>query len=119
MRVRKLTSNYDYSFGQGANDFLVNSPAAVAQIIETSLNLFLGEWYLNQTLGMPWLEGVIGKYSQGTADLTVQTYILGVLDVVDIEKYTSTNTQSTRNYSATAVVDTSFGETPISIEQEL
>lgn len=119
MRVRKLTADYDYSFGQSQNDFLVDSPAAVAQIIETSLNLFLGEWYLDQTQGMPWLQGVIGKYSQATADLTVQGYIASITDVTDIENYISSDDQGPRRYSATATVITPFGETDISIEQEL
>jgi hypothetical protein len=122
VRVRKLTATNDYSFGQSQNNFLVNSPAAVAQIIETNLGLFSGEWYLDQTLGMPWLQGVIGKYSQATADLTVQTFIRNIPFVTDIETYESIDTQSNRNYSATTTVDTQFGVTnPITVtnQQEL
>lgn len=119
MRVRKLTDDYDYSFGQSQKNFLIDSPAAVAQIVETSLNLFLGEWYLDQTQGMPWLEGVIGKYSKSTADLTVQTFIASIPNVTEINEYQSESDQGPRTYSAQATISTPFGETDISILQEL
>ena len=118
MRVRQLTSTYDYAFGQSQNNFLVNSPAAVAQIVQTSLLLFLGEWYLDATLGIPWFEGVIGKYSQATADLTVQDYISQIQDVTNIPSYQSIDTQSNRSYLANATIDTTFGTTEIEISNE-
>lgn len=118
MRVRKLTSTFDYAFGNSQDDFLVNSPAAVAQIVNTSLLLFLAEWYLDTTQGMPWLEGVIGKHNQATADATVQDFILGVQDVTGIGSFVSVDTQSNRLYAASADIDTAFGPTSIDITNE-
>jgi hypothetical protein len=66
---------------------------------------------------MPWLEGVIGKYSESTADLTVQTYIAAIPNVTDISNYESVSVK--RRYTASATVDTPFGKTPIAILQEL
>lgn len=39
MRYRVLSPTGDYTFGQGPGEFLVNSPAAVAQAIGTRLRL--------------------------------------------------------------------------------
>lgn len=118
MRVRKLTDTYDYSFGNSQLDFLVNTPAAVAQIVQTSFLLFLGEWYLDNTQGMPWLEGVIGKHNLSTADATVQDFALGVQDVTDIASFVSVDTQTDRRYAANMDLNTTFGPTTVQVTNE-
>lgn len=118
MRVRALTANYDYAFGQSQNNFLVNSAQAVAQIVETNFNLWLGEWYLDVTQGMPWTEGVVdAKVSQAEADATVQAYLANIPNVTDISDFSSTDDQSDRLYSATASIDTPYGSEDIEINQ--
>lgn len=116
MTVRKLSPTGDFTFGQSQLNFISNSPQTVAQVVMTSLKLWLGEWYLDVTLGMPWIQGVLGKNNQSTADITVQDYILGVQGVTDISKYASIDDQSTRKYSATCTIDTLYGSTPIDVE---
>ncbi len=127
MRVRKRAPDGDYSFGSSELDFLINSPAAVAQVVQTRLLLYLGEWYLDTTQGFPWLEGVIGKHSQDSADQIIQDYIRDTTGsvngqdislVLSILEYTSVSDPVARNYSATAKIDTIFGPTTVTVTNE-
>jgi hypothetical protein len=115
MTIRQLSPTGDYTFGNSQLDFISNTPQVIAQLVQTSLLLWLGEWYLDVTAGMPWEQGVLGKHNQATADVTVQDYILGVQGVSDISGFTSVDTQSNRQYSASAVLDTIYGPTPAQI----
>lgn len=115
MRVRQLSPTGDMTFGASQLNFLVNSPATVAQVVKTSLLLWLGEWYLDTSVGMPWVQGVLGKHSLDTADVTVQDYILSVQGVTDISEYVSASIQPERVYSASATIDTAYGPTPVQI----
>jgi hypothetical protein len=117
MRYRQLSPTGDYTFGQGQLNFLINSPEAVAQVVETSLKLWLGEWYLDVTQGMPYPEGVLGKHSQLQADQTIVAYIEGLTGVQDIENYQSNLNPNTRAYeSISGTLNTIYGPTPIQIE---
>lgn len=117
MRYRKLSATGDYMFGNGQADFLINSPAAVAQAIETELRLFLGEWYLNVNDGTPWLEGVLGYNSKEEADETLIAIILGVQGVQNLTNWNSTYDPTTRAYSSvSAIIDTLYGQTQLQME---
>lgn len=116
MTVRKLSPTGDFEFGQGALNFISNSPATVAQVVKTALLLWLGEWYLDLTLGMPWIEGVLGKHNQSTADVTVQDYILSVQGVTDIESFESIAQGDLRKYSADCRINTLYGPTAIDVQ---
>lgn len=115
MRVRRLSPTGDYSFGASQLDFLADSPEAVAQIVNTSFLLWYGEWFLDVTAGMPWIQGVLGKHNQSTADVTVQDYLLGVQDVTDIQTFASVGNTEARRYTASARINTSFGETEVQL----
>lgn len=115
MTVRTLSPTGDFTFGASQLNFLSNSPAAVAQVVQTSLLLWLGEWYLDVTVGMPWIQGVLGKHNEETADVTVQDYILGIQGVTDISAYDSVSQQPQRNYLSSATLDTLYGPTAIQI----
>jgi hypothetical protein len=118
MRVRKLSPTGDFTFGSSQLNFLVNTPAAVGQIVKTSLLLWLGEWYLDTSVGMPWIQGVLGKHNLATADLTVQDYILGVPGVTDISVYTSVGEQPQRVYLANCSIDTQYGKTQVQVANQ-
>lgn len=117
MRYRKLSPTGDYTFGHGQLDLLIDIPAAVAQVVETSLKLFLGEWYLNLDEGTPYLEGVVGMHSKEEADATITGQITQAQGVVDIVDYQSELDPTTRSYKTiSVVVNTIYGPTPIQIE---
>ena len=98
MRYRKLSPTGDYTFGNGLSDFWINVPDAPAQAVKTRLLLWLGEWFLDTTEGTPYLEGIIGKHSQATADSTIQARVSGTQGIVDIQNYNSVLNPDERNY---------------------
>jgi hypothetical protein len=110
MRVRAQDANGDYTFGSGSNNFLVNSPQAVLQCVETALSLFQGTWFLDKTAGMPWNTQVLGFNTQSLYDTAIQNTIRGVQGVTGISSYSSSLNKQTRELSVTAVITTAFGD---------
>lgn len=119
-RYRQLTNNLrdpsrvggDMTFGRGINNFLADSPTAVAQAVLTRLCLWQGEWFLDTTIGMPWLQQVLGKsvaISGNVPDSAIRTIILNTPFVVRIEDYASSFDHSSRNFTVGCKVTTAFG----------
>ena len=97
MRYRALSATGDFTFGQSSANFLVDSPACVAQAVLTRLNLWIGQWYLDNTVGMPWLTEVIGINTGPFYDTTIQQYILATQGVSQIQGYSSSLNRATRS----------------------
>lgn len=113
MRVRKQTSDGDYTFGQGANNFFVDNAEAVGQRVVTRLLLILGEWFLDTTDGTPWNDGILGKTNQMTRDRAIKNRILGTEGVLAITEYSSSFANRAAAISAT--ISTIYGETTVSV----
>ena len=110
MRYRKLDANLDYTFGHGGADYLIDSPQAVAQAIFTTLKLFLGEWFLDVTVGVPWLTQVVGKSQKDTYDQVIKNAIRGVQGVTNLNSYESSLDDFSRVLTIDQVkVDTVYG----------
>jgi hypothetical protein len=107
MRARALSPSGDYTFGTGLQNYLVDSPQAVAQCVYTALRLLLGEWFLDTTKGVPWLTKVIGFGTESTQDIVIQNAILGVQGVTGILSYNSTRTGT--DFSVSVAVNTIYG----------
>lgn len=119
MRVRKLSDTGDYTFGSGQNNYWVNVPEGVAQVVKTTLQLVQGEWYLNVNSGTPYFQGVIGKHSKQIADVTLVSVISDVQGVVDILNYESVLDENTRKYSSiSGTLNTIYGPTELDIQNE-
>jgi hypothetical protein len=119
MRYRKLTTTGDYSFGNGQLDFFINTPEAVAQAVETTLRLFLGEWYLNLNDGTPYFQGILGKHSKDMADATILATISNVPGVVSVDNYSSVIDPVTRNYTnVSGTLNTVYGVTQLQLSQQ-
>lgn len=116
MRYRKLTADGDYSFGAGQLDFYRDVPEAVGQAVETRLLLWLGEWFLNTDEGTPFMQGILGKHSKETADVTIQDRILNTQGCTDIEDYESLIDGETRIMQVSCSVDTIYGPTTIDVQ---
>lgn len=113
MRYRRLDANGDYVFGNGASDFLVDSPQAVAQAVLTTLRLVQGEWFLNTSDGVPYPTQVTGNNTQMTRDQAMKTAILGVAGVTSIVTYASQFDRLTRAFTLQALILTVYSETPV------
>lgn len=107
MRYRRLTSDGDMTFGQGTQDFLVNSPETVSQAVMTRLRLLTGEWFLDVEEGTPYSTQVLGKYTSSTYDQALRDRIAGTEGVIEILQYTSVLTG--RQLSVDARIDTVYG----------
>jgi len=109
MRVRKLDSNNDMTFGQGLDNFWINDPAGVAQVIVSRLMLWQGEWYLDLNDGTPYQTQVLGKYTGSTRDATMAARIVQTDGVLELVSFYSQVTRDTRMYSIQADVNTAYG----------
>ena len=99
------------TFGQSGANFLVNSPACVAQCILTALELWQGSWFLDVTAGVPYTTEVLGYNTKALYDLAIQQVVLGVQNVTTITSYSSTFVSATRQLTITMTVETAFGTT--------
>jgi hypothetical protein len=99
------------TFGRGSANFLVNSPAAVAQLVQTGLGLIRGTWFLDLFAGMPWLTNVIGYGTKPLYDLAIQNQILNTQGVTGIENYSSVFDPVKRSLTIpnTVTINTQFG----------
>ena len=77
IRVRKLDSNYDPVYGNGQDDYIFDI-YAVAQILQSRLRLWLGEWWEDLKEGTPMTQKILGKMgtSKAIADYVIQKRIL-------------------------------------------
>ncbi|MEN6629812.1 MAG: hypothetical protein ABFC42_09215 [Sulfuricella sp.] len=113
MKYRKLDADGDYTIGTGG-DFLQNSPEVVAQAVKTRLALWLGEWFIDTTDGMPWNEQVLGKRNGRNPDASIRQRILTTPGVASIESYESTFDGDTRTLKVACTINTEYGQTTIS-----
>jgi hypothetical protein len=109
MRVRKKVNGLRV-FGQGQNSFWINSVDGVGQCITTRLGLWQGQWYLDLPDGTPYLAKILGKYTGSTADVAIQSRILGTPGVQSIVNYSSSLDRNTRVWNVNATVQTMFGQ---------
>lgn len=116
MRIRKQSSDGDYVFGNGQIDFYKDQPEGVGQLVETNLLLWLGEWFLNIDEGTPFLQGILGKYSEQVANTTIQDRVLSTEGVVSIENYESSIDVDTRTMTVEFDLNTIYGPTSVQIQ---
>jgi hypothetical protein len=110
LRYRKLSPTGDYTFGSGLLDFYIDVPLAPGQAAQTGLELIEGEWFLDTTAGTPYFAGVLGKFTQATADIIIRDQILNTQGVTGIAVFQSDLDTVKRVYTATATIDTIYGQ---------
>lgn len=117
MRVRRLSppnlgnpsEGRDMQFGRGALDYIVDQPEAPAQCVETRLQLYTGEWFLDLTEGTPWRTQVLGKRTGDTRDPVIRARMLETQGVTGIAGYDSRLDRETRGFTVAALLDTTYG----------
>ncbi len=117
MRYRQLDPDGDYVAGP-AVFFLVNTPEAVAQAVETRIRLFAKEWFLDLREGLN-LELILGYHTQGTRDIEVKQRIAGTKGFKTLLSYGSNVDPVTRKFSVSAVIDTIYGQAQVSVTEAL
>lgn len=116
MRYRREDANGDYTFGQGDDTWLINSPEAVAQAVRTRFLLWYGQWFLDTTEGTPWIQSVLGKQKPETYNLAIRRRILETRGVNSIIAFDTTLNTSSRRVVFTATIDTLYGTTTVTSE---
>lgn len=114
MRVRAQDANGDMTFGHSLANYLVDSPAAVAQSVLTRLRLLRGEWFLDKTAGTPWATQVLGKGTRPLYDLAIQQRILATNGVTGYSNYSSSLDPGTRALTVNVTISTRYGVAPVS-----
>jgi len=110
-----LTATGDIAYGQGGANYFVDSRAAVAQEVQTTLLLFQGEWFLDITAGVPWFTQVAGVGTIPIYDQVIKQAIQGVQGVTAIVNYSSILNRVTRALAVTATINTQFGVTQVQV----
>lgn len=113
MKYRALTSTGDYQMGQGSAQWLVNTPEAVAQAVQTRLRLMTGEWFLDTTEGTDYANKILGTGTTGSYDLEIRERILDTTGVVSIDEYSSSIDTTVRALTVSATITTIYGTTNI------
>jgi len=111
-RVRKLDANGDYSFGQGEANFWINQVEGVVQNVTTRLLLLEGEWWLDQTVGTPWSQEILGYSTAALRDVAIKTVILTTDNVTQLTQYNSSVNPSTRAFTVSGFILTPFSPQP-------
>lgn len=113
MRVRKRDANGDYTIGQGEANFWINAAEGVAQKVATRLGLLEGEWFLDRTIGTPWLQKIMGYATASLRDILIKAVILQTNGVTSITSYNSSADPITRKFTVWGFILTQFSPQPI------
>lgn len=109
MRVRRMNSAGDMTFGQGSANFIIDEPAAVAQLVLTRLKLWTNQWFLDLNEGTPYSTQILGKNSKSTYDNAILTRLLETNGVVSILAYQSSLNDTSRLLTWSATLQTQYG----------
>lgn len=99
----------DYTFGRGGLNYLVDSPAAVAQRAGTRLRLWEREWYLDLSAGTPYFQDILGNKNIGLAQEVIRNRILGTPYSISIDNFTVIWNNQTRKFEVLGTLNTAFG----------
>jgi len=108
-----MTATGDMQFGSNQSDFQRNTAEAVAQLVQTRLCLWLGEWFADTSDGTPWKTEILGRGTTGTYDAVIQDRILATAGVQSITSYSSTLLNRALTISAT--IQTLYGAATFSV----
>ncbi len=94
--------SHDMVFINGACPVTQEKRNIVAQRLKITLATFLGEWFLDRDLGVPYVQRIFGKQPDlKSVDVIFQTKILETFEVSSILYYYSTLDINTRVFSLT------------------
>jgi hypothetical protein len=106
----KLDKSGDLLFERG-NIALVTGAAEIAQKLKVRYRFFLGEWYLDTRLGVPWIQTI---FATGTPDELVRSKLMEVAvkcpGVASVEEFTYTRDRTRRQLVVTFQARSMTGE---------
>lgn len=110
MKVRRLDpETHEITFGRGFANYATDQ-AAVAQNLKTRLLLQLGEWYLDDNAGVPYLGEVCLKPANlPLIESLIKECVLGTAGIKSIEAFDMSFDSPTRKLSVSVSVTTTYG----------
>lgn len=111
MIFRNLTSDGDWTFGNGVADYLVGEDA-IKMNIQTRLKCFLNDWFADMSFGIDWwnLLGQKGSSAEANVLLQCRTSISGAYGVVKINSVMTSLDRTTRQLTLTFDVDSIYAD---------
>ena len=101
-----MNTNGDLIFTNGQCPVTSESAEIVAQRLTIRLRTFLGEWWLNTSYGVPYLQSILGyKTTKESVDRIMQEQILGengVLELIEFNSSLGANRQYEMNFRVRA-----------------
>jgi hypothetical protein len=109
MRDLQLDSSHDIQVS--SLDFvLIDGAESVKQQLLIKLKLWVGEWFLDEEFGTPYIQSILGKQLTLSGAITaIQKSILEVTWVQQIQSFAYQFSNSTRRLSVQFTVSTAFG----------
>lgn len=109
VRLDPITGDLDVTDFVGprmfSRDELVN---ARAQRVRVNVRTFIGEWFMNALVGLPWLQQIIGSKDDALAVALIRDAIANVPGVKEVTSIVATRNRSSRvlviRFSATTDV---------------
>ena len=110
--MRVLNAAHEPQYGNGQNNFVYDIDA-VAQLIQTRLLLFEGEWWLNLNDGLPLFQSILGVGGAGKENGAIANLIVSRIEgtpfVNGTSNVTTTYLPTSRAFSFGCDVSTAFG----------
>jgi len=114
MIYRRLDSNGEYSFGRNSQDF-ISETDAVAQAVQTRLNLLKGEWWEDADDGLPLFQNILGSSGSNqnirVIDNIIKKRINETAGVLSIDSFVSSYNSEIRAYNYQATITTIYSTT--------
>lgn len=108
---RSGTDTMDIVFENGKCPMTSDYTDSVIQRLYIRLRTLMGDWYLNEEYGVPWLERILGhKVRKQTVDMIIQEQILLDSGVKSITRFSSNLNKDTRVYECSFSVQVKSGE---------
>ncbi|EBL3323368.1 hypothetical protein D4T62_10505 [Salmonella enterica subsp. enterica] len=110
MRTRRIDGNNDWTFGAGRQNYATKSDA-VAQKVKTRLQSFLGDWFLDQDVGIDWLTEMSSRTQTAKILSDARSCILQTVGVSTLDAFSYDRDAKTRRLTITARYTDIYGTT--------
>lgn len=98
-------TTHDLVFINGQSPVTQTQAEVVAQRLKITLYTFLGEWFLDPTIGVPYFQQIFGKgRTKSAVDVIFQRFISNDPGVIEIREFQSVLEPQGRGYEMTFTV---------------
>lgn len=109
MSTLKLAGNNDIEISDNTLKIITDIDE-IAQLLKTRLKLYRGEWFLNTSVGVPWLQEVLGKVNtKNGIESIIKDEILKTPGVRSLESFELDIDTVNRSLTVTFKVNTGSG----------